>query len=261
MLGFNAFSDLAISDISLPVITGTIYVTDSNDTANLTSQVLVQGSINTTDQDDFAVISGEDRVDGYIQATDGTDTATLTGSSVVAGQILTLDGDDTADIEAFATQPTGYIYAEDSNDTSIIIGVVSGEEPTMDMHDGFKKEDLKRIRDLQKRLKKAEEKRNQLRILKIKERKDAIANAVDPKKVALKQQPVVESPQEVEIDKPSIDLREINAVIANLERQKDQLLKSIALKQEMARIQTELTILEAKRKAELDDEEALLLLM
>ena len=240
MLGFNPISDHAISDIALPIITGTIYATDSNDSATLTGQVAITGSIS---------------------ATDGTDTCTINAQELVSGYILATDDNDTADLEGVAEQPTGYIYAEDSNDTSVIIGVVSGEEPTMDMHDGFKKEDLKRIRDLQKRLKKAEEKRNQLRILKIKERKDAIANAVDPKKVALKQQPVVESPQEVEIDKPSIDLREINAVIANLERQKDQLLKSIALKQEMARIQTELVILEAKRKANEDDEEALLLLM
>ena len=240
MFGFNAISDEAISDITLPVITGTIYVTDSDDTA---------------------IISGADRVDGYIDTTDGTDTATISGYSVVAGQILTLDSDDTADIEGSTSAYTsGVISATDSDDTATITGTV--EQPSeMDMHDGFKKEDLRRIRDLQKRLKKAEEERNRLRILKVKERKDAIANAIDPKKVAPKQQVVVELPQEVQVDKPSLDLQAINTVIANLERQKDQLLKSIALKQEMARIQTELAILEAKRKAELDDEEALLLLM
>ena len=55
MLGFNAFSEQAISDISLPVITGILYATDNNDTANLSGEVLVAGQINTTDGTDYAL--------------------------------------------------------------------------------------------------------------------------------------------------------------------------------------------------------------
>ena len=58
MLGFNAFSEQAISDISLPVITGVLYAVDSNDTAVLLGEVLVEGTINTTDGNDFALLSG-----------------------------------------------------------------------------------------------------------------------------------------------------------------------------------------------------------
>ena len=64
MLGFNAFSEQAISDISLPVITGALYATDNNDTAALTGEVLVEGIISTTDGNDYALLSGENRVDG-----------------------------------------------------------------------------------------------------------------------------------------------------------------------------------------------------
>jgi hypothetical protein len=59
MLGFNAFSEQAISDISLPVITGVLYAIDSNDTAQLTGANLVAGSINTTDNNDTALLLGE----------------------------------------------------------------------------------------------------------------------------------------------------------------------------------------------------------
>ena len=95
MLGFNPLSDSPISDISLPVITGTIYATDSNDTAYLTAQLAVSGSIYTTDGNDFTVISGEDRVDGYILATDGQDTAQFVALVTVSGVIDTTDGSDT----------------------------------------------------------------------------------------------------------------------------------------------------------------------
>ena len=43
--------------------------------------------------------------------------------------------------------------------------------------------------------------------------------------------------------------------------QKDRIIREIALRQEQARLQMELAIFEAKRKAELDDEEAILLLI
>ena len=158
---------------------------------------------------------------------------------------------------------TGVLYAIDGNDSGSFVGSVIPLPPTptdMDMHDGISKEELKRIRALQKRIKKAEENRNKLRIEGIKARKNAIADLVDPK-VAEKVANTIELQAEVRFDTPSSDLRKLNAEIRNLERQKDQLLQAVAYRQEIARIQAELAILEAKAKAELDDEEAILLLM
>lgn len=124
---------------------------------------------------------------------------------------------------------------------------------TMDMHDGISKEELKRIREIQKQLRKAENERNRLRIEKIKARKEAIANLVDPKKVAK----VVE--KKVKLIEPKIEKVEFD--IQSLVDQKDRIIREIALRQEQARLQMEFAIYEAKRKAELDDEEAILLLI
>jgi uncharacterized protein YlzI (FlbEa/FlbD family) len=124
---------------------------------------------------------------------------------------------------------------------------------TMDMHDGISKEELKRIREIQKQLRKAENERNRLRIEKIKARKEAIANLVNPKKVAK----VVE--KKVKLIEPKIEKVEFD--IQSLMDQKDRIIREIALRQEQARLQMEFAIYEAKRKAELDDEEAILLLI
>ena len=80
MLGFNPISDHAISDISLPIITGTIYATDSNDSATLTGKVAITGSISATDGTDTCTINAQELVSGYINTTDSQDSATFTGA-------------------------------------------------------------------------------------------------------------------------------------------------------------------------------------
>jgi len=92
MLGFRPFSTNPISDILLPVITGTISATDQNDTAS---------------------INGYDESLGYISATDQNDTATIAGnviSSSITGTISATDQDDTANIIG------GYASAMDMHD-------------------------------------------------------------------------------------------------------------------------------------------------
>ena len=122
-----------------------------------------------------------------------------------------------------------------------------------DTHDGITKEELKRIREIQKNLRKAENERNRLKIEKTKARKEAIANLISPKKIAK----VVET--KVKLIEPKIEKVEID--IQSLVDQKDRIIREIALRQEQARLQMEFAIFEAKRKAELDDEEAILLLI
>jgi hypothetical protein len=123
----------------------------------------------------------------------------------------------------------------------------------MDMHDGISKEELKRIREIQKQLRKAENERNRLKIEKTKARKEAIANLVSPKKIAK----VVEN--KVKLIEPKIEKVEFD--IQSLVDQKDRIIREIALRQEQARLQMEFAVYKVKRKAELDDEEAILLLI
>ena len=121
-------------------------------------------------------------------------------------------------------------------------------------------EERKRYKALQKKLRLAEEKR----IASVKAdqdaRKKAIRDLIDPKAVAPKQQSKVQSNQQVSEDTPS-EVTKYDALIANLERQKQDLFDAVLIRQAKVQLEQELAVLEAKRKQEQDDEEALLLLL
>jgi hypothetical protein len=156
---------------------------------------------------------------------------------------------------------TGAIYAVDQNDSCDMIGTVSGGgEVTVDTHDGFTKDEYKRLKKLQKKLAQAEAAKVQARLDKQILRKQQIRDLVDPKPSQVKVTKV-ESVSEVKIDKPSIDTKKLNATIINLQRQQEQLLKTVELRNQIAQAQAMLAIHEAQVAAERDDEEALLLLI
>jgi len=124
--------------------------------------------------------------------------------------------------------------------------------------DAWTPEERKRRKQLDKKLRLAEEKR----IASVKAdqelRKQTIRNLVDP--VAKKKQSKVQSNQQVSEDTPS-EVTKYDALIANLERQKQDLFDAVLIRQAKVRLEQELAVLEAKRKQELDDEEAILLLL
>jgi hypothetical protein len=121
-------------------------------------------------------------------------------------------------------------------------------------------EERKRYKALQKKLSKAELKRNEALKLDAEKRKQIISDLVDPKPVAKKQQNKVELNQEVSVDIPS-NLANIDRYIANLVKQQQDLQTAVAMRSAKIRLEQELAVLEAKRQAELDDEEALLALI
>ena len=222
MLGFIPFSTNPISDIQLPAITGTINVTDSNDTASLL------GSVGYAT--DFGIIS----------ATDSNDTATITGA-------------------VGAAPATGTISATDDNDTASISGQV-GVPVTGDTHDGFTRKELKRAKDLDAKIAKLQQERLDAYRKAQADRKAAIKELIDPTPKSKQKKNKVQSNQEVSEDIPS-EITVLDNTIANLVKQQQELLHGVMLRQELVRIQTEMAIFEAKRLAELDDEEALLLLL
>jgi hypothetical protein len=215
MLGFRPFSTNPISDILLPVITGTISATDQNDTAS---------------------INGYDESLGYISATDQNDTATIAGN-VISSSI------------------TGTISATDQDDTANIIG---GYASAMDMHDGFTKEEHDRLKRIQKKLAQAERKKLEAYREAQEARKAGIKELIDPTPKQKKNK--VQSIQEVSADIPS-ELTKFDDTIARLVKEQQELLHGAMLRQELIRVQTQLAIHEAMRLQELDDEEALLLLL
>lgn len=123
----------------------------------------------------------------------------------------------------------------------------------------YTREELKRLKGIQKKLRQAEEKRIAALRADQETRKQTIADLVDPK-VSKHKQNKVQSNQEVSVDIPS-NLANIDRYIANLVTQQQDLQNAVLLRAAKLRLEQELAVLEAKRQAELDDEEALLALI
>jgi hypothetical protein len=124
----------------------------------------------------------------------------------------------------------------------------------------FTREELKRYKAIQKKLRIAEEKRIEALKTDQDARKQAIRDLIDPPKVSKRKQKELQSNQAVSADTPS-QLINIDKYIANLVRQQQDLFDAVQIRQAKLLLEQELAILEAKRLAELDDEEALLLLL
>jgi hypothetical protein len=118
------------------------------------------------------------------------------------------------------------------------------------------KEETKRYKALQKKLRQAEEKRIAALKADQESRKAFIREQVSPApKVSKRKQSKVELKQEI-----SKEVVNYDALIANLERQKQDLLNAVLIRQAKEQLEQEIAILEAKRLAELDDEESILAL-
>jgi hypothetical protein len=135
--------------------------------------------------------------------------------------------------------------------------------PYTDTHDGFTPEEVRRAKNLERKIREKE-----LALLKAQRadreaRKAKIRELVDPqpKKLAKTKQNKIQSIQEVKADIPSVDTTELEQSIAYLENQREKLFKAVELRREQAQLRVKLQILEAQRLAEQDDEESVLLLM
>ena len=134
--------------------------------------------------------------------------------------------------------------------------------PSVDTHDGFTQEEIRRARNLDRKIRERQQALLKLQAESKIRRKQQLKDLIDPPKIVAKQkQNKLQSIQEVKAGTPPVDTTELEQSIAYLENQRNNLLKAVAYRQEVARLQTELVILEAKRLAELDDEESVLLLI
>ena len=200
---------------------------------------VITGVISVTDQNDTASINGNVLSSGVINATDQNDTATITGT-VVASSI------------------TGTISATDQNDTANIQG--QNGIVVIDTHDGFTKQEYDRLKRIQKKIAQAERKKLDAYRQAQESRKAGIKELIDPTPKSKQKENKVQSNQEVSADIPS-DLTKFDDTIARLVKEQEQLVQAAFYRNELARIQTQLAILEAQRVQDLDDEEALLLLI
>jgi hypothetical protein len=121
--------------------------------------------------------------------------------------------------------------------------------------DAWTPEERKRYKALQKKLRKAEEARMAAQKADQEARKDFIREQVSP----TPKSDVVESPQKI-VEAKQKEIVNYDALIANLERQREDLLNAVLIRQAKEQLEQEIAILEAKRLAEIDDEEAILAL-
>ena len=134
--------------------------------------------------------------------------------------------------------------------------------PYTDTHDGFTPEEIRRAKNLERKIHEKE-----LALLKAQRadreaRKARIKGLVDPPKIVAKQkQNKLQSIQEVKAGIPPVDTTELEQSIAYLENQRSKLLRAVELRKQQAYISAQLAILEAQRLAEADDEESLLMLL
>jgi len=120
-------------------------------------------------------------------------------------------------------------------------------------------EELKRLRKLSAKIAERQRKLEQATKEANASRKQAFRDQIDP--VAKVKQSKVQSKQEVKADIPLAETEDLQRSISYLERQRDNILQAVAYRNEMARIEYELRVMEAKRQEELDDEVSLLLLL
>jgi hypothetical protein len=132
--------------------------------------------------------------------------------------------------------------------------------PNVGGDDAWTPEERKRYKALQKKLRIAEEQRIKALKTDAEKRKQTIADLIDPPKISKQKKNKVELKQELSVDIPS-QLANIDRYISNLEQQQKDLQAAVAIRAAKLRLEQELAALEAKRQAELDDEEALLLLL
>ena len=139
--------------------------------------------------------------------------------------------------------------------------IVIAPTPAFTGGDGWTQAEWKRAQALDKKLRKAELKRIEAIKADAQARKDLIKEQISPSpKVSKSKKTNVESKSELSVDTPS-QLANIDRYITNLEKQKQDLQNAVLLRQAKLRLEQELAVLEAKRQAELDDEEALLALI
>ena len=133
---------------------------------------------------------------------------------------------------------------------------------TIDTHDGFTQEEIRRARNLDRKIRERQQALLKAQAESKIRRKQQIKDLVDPPKIVAKQkQNKLQSIQEVKAGTPPVDTTELEQSIAYLENQRSKLLRAVELRREQGQIRFRLAILETQRLAEQDDEESVLLLM
>ena len=176
-----------------------------------------------------------DYVSGSISATDQLDTAAFVGffGDVVSGIISSTDELDTCAISAYIGTPV-----------------------TPDTHDGFTPDEIRRAKELDKKVAKARQKLFEAQKAQKALRKQQIRDTIEPPIAKIQQSDLesVKTSKEQALEQ----VIKASAAVKRIEEQRKELYRTVQLRSEQARIMTELAI---RRAREQDEEEAILALL
>lgn len=201
-------------------------------------------------------------ITGYISTTDSNDTALIVAIELDNGIIYTTDSNDTATINGVVVNAdhVGNINTTDSDDTATITGTVGAPAQPIG-GDGWTKQEWERFKRLEQKIAKRQRDLMEAQKQEAADRKQSIRALVDPSSVVKVKKTELQSKQEVKADIPLAETENLERSIRYLENQRNNILKAAAYRQEVARIQSQLAILEAQRLAEQDDEDSILALL
>lgn len=178
---------------------------------------------------------------------------------VTVGVLYATDDPDSGSFAGTVTEGVevyGTLSVTDALDTALFDGSVTANPANTDTHDGFTPDEIRRAKELDKKVAKARQKLFEAQKAQKALRKQQIRDTIEPP-VAKIQQPDLESVKTAK-EQALQKVITASAAVAKLENHRKELFKAVQLRQEQARIMTELAILRAK---ELDDEESLLALL
>lgn len=106
--------------------TGSISVTESNDTCAASGTVLVTGSLSTTEADDTCSAAGivSSGIDGNVTATEANDTCSASGTVTVTGSIDVMEASDTCSATG-VVQVAGTFNVTEESDSCVASGTVA----------------------------------------------------------------------------------------------------------------------------------------
>ena len=154
---------------------------------------------------------------------------------------------------------TGVLYAIDQNDSGAFFGTVTGGESNVDMHDGVSLKEIKQLEKIRKKLAKLREQEERDFAEKNEKRRKALVDTINPPVIAQVKKDEVELSQAIKV--PQVNSFNLSAEIARIDLQRQLLERQIAQKQALFAYQQYMKHLEDQIKAELEDEEALLMLL
>lgn len=104
-------------------VTGTLAVTNQNDTSSASGTTTVTGTLSRTNANDTSSASGTTTVVGTLAKTNNNDTLTASGSPIVSGTLARTNANDTLSAAGSVGNPvSGTISVTNTNDTSSASG-------------------------------------------------------------------------------------------------------------------------------------------